>query len=161
MALAYEVVPYNLEHLVKLLCSKQSDVAFVSEKNQVGYLDNYLSSHDIDARTIIAEYGYVDRDYLADYVGYYARCFQPYDRHCMRLHFFSFNFDQKQFKSLLRNEGTELQLAELKKKYVGFVVIKPLPETMIGRTCLKTYHNSCGRMFPTIRNYKVNLLVLI
>ena len=27
----------------------------------------------------------------------------------------------------------------LQKNYLGFIVVKPLPSTVVGRTCLKTY----------------------
>lgn len=42
----------------------------------------------IGAKTIIVENDYIDRDFLEDYSGYYARCFHDYQRSCTRLHFF-------------------------------------------------------------------------
>jgi hypothetical protein len=46
---------------------------------------------------------------------------------------------------------------ELTNDYIGFIVIKPLPQTILGRTCLRTYPNAGCRFFNFIRPYKVNL----
>lgn len=47
----------------------------------------------------------------------------------------------------------------LQQNYLGFIVVKPLPMTIIGRTCLVTYPKEGGkdRYFPIIRKYNVNL----
>lgn len=46
----------------------------------------------------------------------------------------------------------------LRDAYLGFVVIKPLPQTFIGRTCLKTYDDDNGRRhYPVTRDYPVHL----
>ena len=41
---------------------------------------------------------------------------------------------------------------------MGFVVVKPLPETIIGRTCLVTYGSDKNRRhFEAVRDYEANL----
>ena len=44
----------------------------------------------------------------------------------------------------------------LNAAYIGFVVVKPLPTTIIGRTCLRTYDGK-GRNFPITRDYRASL----
>jgi hypothetical protein len=45
----------------------------------------------------------------------------------------------------------------IQEGYLGFVVVKPLPRTVIGRTCLKTYPIENRRYFPIVRSYTANL----
>ena len=44
----------------------------------------------------------------------------------------------------------------MQKTDIGFVVIKPLPKTIFGRTCLKTYDVDQGRRHYITRNYDIN-----
>ncbi|MFO7735466.1 MAG: hypothetical protein R6W70_04540 [bacterium] len=112
----------------------------------------------MDAKTIVCENNYTDRDYLEDYSAYYSRCLNDYGRRCFRLHFFS---DKKIsndfFISAIKNQTEEDKLKDLKASYLGFIIIKPLPSKFIGRTCLKTYPSVSGRNFPITRIYNVNL----
>jgi hypothetical protein len=50
-----------------------SDFPDVMKKKQVNYIFNYLKR--FDAKTILLESDYVDRDYLEDYSRYYVKCF--------------------------------------------------------------------------------------
>ncbi|MCU0288478.1 MAG: hypothetical protein MUF15_19045 [Acidobacteria bacterium] len=124
------------------------------------YFNEYLKSNDIEAKTIVVENGYIDRDFLEDFSAYYVRCFTDYKRKCTRLHFFNNKFFQDEFDFFL--EKYEPSFAnDLYKGYLGFIVLKPLPQTIIGRTCLKTYKYTTlsgdKRVFPIIRENKVNL----
>ncbi|MCK4365396.1 MAG: hypothetical protein KAW45_05050 [Thermoplasmatales archaeon] len=115
------------------------------------YIYDYLT--DLGCQLILVENFYTDRDYLIDFANYYVRCFEKYDRLCKRLHFFKEKFDEKKFISLLKNEKANLQ-----KIYLGFIVAKPLPEAIFGRTILETYPTEkTGRHFPTIRKYGITL----
>ncbi len=128
----------------------------INDKVQVKYLFNYLK--DLKAQTILLESDYVDRDYLEDYSRYYVKCFNRYGERCARLHFFSKDFDHEDFsKNLLEYDESSLQ--SLSNSYLGFIVVKPLPKTFIGKTCLKNYSsvtNSDERQVLT-RLYNVNL----
>lgn len=95
---------------------------------------------------------------LEDFVGYYVRCFHAYRRTCTRLHFFTRDFAAADFDALLSGGGAALSPGELQAHYLGFIVVKPLPQSMIGRTCLKTYPDDGGRRaYPIIRSYDANL----
>ena len=105
--------------------------------NQGIYLGKYLET--LDARTVVVERDYVDKDYLIDYSKFYARSFKCYERFTIRLHFFSKNFSEEDFKKMLASGNVD----QLMKEYCGFVVIKPISDRddkpLIGRTILKTY----------------------
>ena len=74
--------------------------------------------------------------------------------------FFGIPFTEKQFEDLLRGNGSSLTVMQMQEAYLGFVVVKPLPQTIIGRTCLKTYDetvDSGRRNYPITREYESNL----
>ena len=151
----YEVHSYDINTLSAILSRKSKapdDV--ITSKLHYHYCKGYFQ--DIGAGTIVVEEKYIDRDFLEDFAGYYVLCFRPYIRTCTRLHFFSIPFDATQFEALLRGSGS-LKQNELQDSYLGFVVVKPLPQTIIGRTCLTTYPPDVRRNYPIIRDYEVNL----
>ncbi len=128
---------------------------------QSKYIYRYLTK--IHAKTVIVESEYIDKDYLLDFSNYYARSFEPIDRFTKRLHIFSENFSENDFKKIfdLDEKWTNI----LTNSYLGFVVVKPIKdprqknEPFIGRTVLKTYSRHDGeecRFFIT-NNFKVSL----
>lgn len=152
----YEVQSYSPSRLLELLSNhSEASIEKIKTKMHADYFQRYFQA--IRATTIIIEREYVDRDYLEDYAAYYARCFREYPRHCCRLHFFKNSFDESSFRSLLRNENGLMSINELKEGYLGFLVIRPLPSSVIGRTCLKTYSDDNGRCFPSLKWYSSNL----
>jgi len=155
------VCQYSKTAFFDLLLEKSSTTKeLIKEKTHLSYFDAYLQSKYLKAKTIVAEYNYIDRDYLEDFSAYYVRCFTDYERKCIRLHFFSNEFSQGDFESFLDTYNKEYH-DTLNKSYLGFIVIKPLPETIFGRTCLKTYDErnepEIRRIYPTVRDYEVNL----
>lgn len=113
-----------------------SDFPNILSKRQVVYIFNYLS--ELGAKSIILESHYVDKDYLEDYSSYYVKCFNDYGSRCGRLHFFSSEVDHSKVDSVL-DSYDEGEVKKLQSSYLGFVVVKPLPETFIGKTCLRLY----------------------
>lgn len=87
---------------------------------------------------MVVEDNYIDRDYLDDYANYYSKCFRSYERFCRRIHFFK-DISEKEFLEFAKTGAGEDTLPRLQDDYLGFLVVKPLPETRIGRTLLKTY----------------------
>lgn len=126
MLKACEVHPYNIATLLRLLAERaNSDIHTIEAKRHRIYLEEYFTY--IDARTIVLETDYTDRDFLEDFAGYYVRCFKDYPRRCARLHFFDIAFDETDFSTLLAAEATSLTTEQLQSAYLGFLVIKPLP----------------------------------
>lgn len=155
----YEVHDYSIDTLRHLLRDHSGATDPVIERKlHVDYFEDYFS--EIGAKTIVVELGYIDRDYLNDYTHHYATCFAEYERTCARLHFFSASFSKRQLSILLGGRSKRLA-RELPNSYLGFVVVKPLPETIVGRTCLRTYNSNQGRrVYPITRKYSANLFGL-
>lgn len=160
MGSGYDVLPYSIENLkdqfVKLSAASEQ---IVGNKLQSEYFKGYFD--ELGAKTIVVESHYIDRDYLEDFAGYYVKCFNAPKSHCARLHFFTSEFSRGTFTKFLR--GTITKDSFCKKhlndaNYLGFIVVKPLPQTFIGRTCLRTYpEDGTGRYYPALRNYEANL----
>ena len=89
----------------------------------------------LGAKSYVLEDPYIDRDYSADYLHFYARTFRTHARHCKRAHFFS-----EDVSPLLRQSRSTEQHRLLREfartSYCGFCVIRPLPTAPIGRTVL-------------------------
>ena len=153
---SFQVLPYSIEKLVEL-ASELSPCSngVIEDKLHIEYFRNYFEK--LSAKTIVVEHPYVDRAYLEDFAAYYVRCFRNYDSFCARLHFFQGQFETEGFEATLRREQDATSVAELQETYLGFVVIKPLPKTLVGRTCLKTYPLEDNRYFPSVRCHSVNL----
>lgn len=160
MGSSYDVLPYSIENLkdqfVKLSAASEEAVG---NKLQSEYFQGYFDA--LGAKTIVVEKHYIDRDYLEDFAGYYVKCFNAPKAHCARLHFFTSSFTRGTFTKFLR--GTIPSESFCKNQlndahYLGFIVVKPLPRTIIGRTCLRTYpEEGTGRYYPALRNYEANL----
>lgn len=113
-----------------------SDFPDILQKPQVDYIFNYLK--DMGAVSVLLERNYVDKDYLEDFSHYYVKRFGNAGHQCARMHFFTRPVDHKLINTILEaGEGSEELALELNESYLGFMVIKPLPKTFIGKTCLK------------------------
>lgn len=133
---------------------------YFPDKTHIAYLKRYLCEKEV--KTILIEEEYIDRHYLEDYSEYYVRCFEDYVRKCRRIHFFAGldKFTDAEFRSFLEGSPSPVTRERLQKDYVGFLVIKPLPETLIGRTCLEAYKRDGGtsiREYPVTKSYEVGL----
>lgn len=133
----------------------------MGKSSQGAYLYRYLKK--LNAKTVVVESDYIDKDYLLDYSNYYARSFEPIDRFTKRLHIFSETFSEEAFKKIF--ELDEKMSNVLINSYLGFIVVKPIRdpkqgnECFIGRTILQTYPKQDteeSRFFIT-NNYKVSL----
>jgi hypothetical protein len=155
--LPFKVFPYSLDQLVALIAqgSHHQSTDEVRAKRHTDYFDQYLKK--LKAKTLLVERNYIDRDFLEDYAAYYVRCFPPYKKTCIRIHVFREEFTQNAIRACLSGDEKSLKLADLKGAYLGFLVIKPLPQTVIGRTCLTTYSDNKTRHFPATREFEANL----
>jgi len=172
------VVPFNTENFVSLLAEYSKSKKVIVEDNIhtlyfIGVSKKYRGYLcEIGANTIVIENDYISKDYMEDFSEYYVRTFKPYGSHCCRLHFFKTKFTEEEFDLLLLGKSLKIvskdsndsqkdktiSVDTLKKEYLGHIVIKPLPKTIIGTTCLARYKNDEGRRFyPVHRPYKVNL----
>ena len=154
-----DVYHYSMDDLREIISKSSScnTVETISNKTHDNYLQSYLKDQGV--KTLIVEHDYIDHDYLEDYASYYVRCFSDkYKRKCTRIHFFKNNFSKNELLECLASYDANTEFHnDLQKNYLGFTVIKPLPLSIIGRTCLATYPEIDGRKFPVIREYKVNI----
>lgn len=122
---------------------------------KVRYLDEYLDK--LGAKTAIVEHEYVDRNFMDDFCGYYARCFTSYPKKCERIHFFSLDFSTEELKKGVLNTDAELR-KKICSHYLGFIVIRPVPGAHFGRVCLATYPPESGkcRIFPVLKSHEVH-----
>lgn len=154
--MSYQVLEYTDEHLISCFTSvAEAHDNIILAKQHLTCFKNYFSH--IKIKTIIVENKYVNREFLEDYSSYYVRSFKEYKRDCVRLHFFSIQITPEEFSSILKGEPVGPNVKDLQDNYKGFMVLKPLPTTIIGKTCLSTYEDLTSRIFPTIRTYKANL----
>lgn len=151
--------------------NRQFDSLFAIPPGQIGtespplqmtYMGIYL--HSLGCRTIVHERHYIDRHYIDDFSLFYSRSLRDYPNSCQRLHFFSSEFDEDQWSSLIESAnagGREEVERELAGEYLGFMVTKPLPGSPIGRTVLRTFDHITPsgrrREFDAIRRYEVSL----
>ncbi|MEE9442991.1 MAG: hypothetical protein V3V99_10040 [candidate division Zixibacteria bacterium] len=153
----YEIFPYTINTLKQLLSEKSGALpSIVDSKLHSLYFEHYFT--DLNAKTIVVENDYIDRDFMEDYAGFYSRCFDKYESSCTRLHFFKLKFSPQLFSTILINRSKAKNVLNFKKSYLGFIVIKKLPQTFIGRTCLVTYgSDNERRQYPILREYPVSL----
>ncbi|MGP8437921.1 hypothetical protein ACT2FY_07975 [Paraburkholderia fungorum] len=133
-----------------------SDFPDIFRKKQIDYIFRYLS--DLKASSVVLEFEYVDKDYLEDYSRFYVKRFSSIGPKCARLHFFSCELDHRRIDELLTN-GTSESVKGIQDCYLGFMVVKPLPKTFIGKTCLKHYEEINQTPFKRAltRRYEVSL----
>jgi hypothetical protein len=153
----YQVVPYNKNDLVAFFNSRAFKAldGYIADKPQIRYLERYCDERKV--RTLLFEKEYLDRHFSEDFSGYYVRCFGGYQKKCSRLHLFS---------SMLSNDDLQQVLTGIRTNtkgswadefgYRGFIVIKPLPETVVGRTCVTPPEDTTTH-FPTLRRQTANL----
>jgi hypothetical protein len=152
--------------LLKDLLSSHSDASpdIISAKLQLNLLEAHFK--EVKVATVVVEDNYVDYDYLDAVSAFYVECFHEYARYGRRLHFFSDKFDKPAFSEFLESNPQDKEVrANFKKRlienYVGFIVVRPLPEAILGRVCIKPYGSDRGRRhFPVKFTNKVNLFGL-
>lgn len=153
----YAIWRYSHERLTKLLAQNAgADLSVIENKPHCARFKEYFSR--VPVSTIIVEEDYVDHHFLDDFTGYYVSCYKPYERWCTRLHFFGEKISEETFQAILERSIGKEELSHYSESYLGFIVVKPLPRTIFGRTCLKTVPvDAVGRRYPITRRYKANL----
>ena len=134
-----------------------TDFPDIFKKPQIDYIYRYLT--DLDAKSVLLETKYVDKDYLEDFNHYYVKCFGNSGSMSARLHFFSQELDHQRITEILASANKD-KIRSLQESYLGFMVIKPLAKTFIGKTCLKLYpsiNEISGNKRCLLREYSVNL----
>ena len=148
-----QVTPFTEDAFASALANEHTSKELVKSKNHFRYFKKYLG--EINAKTILIEEGYISKDFLHDYASYYSLCFEKYDKRCKRVHFFALDFDASTFEKMLEGHHVD---RDIPGSYLGFIVVKPIPYTLIGYSLLKVYSNSpITRHFWGTKIYEVHL----
>lgn len=129
------------------------------QAQQIEYIRKYLSANGLNAKKTITELNFFDRDFLSEFSHFYSTSTHAYKNTCKRIHIFnSALVDKKLFEQALRDNQNALKT--LKKYYLGFIVVRPLPHAPLGKTVLRWYPDDAQntqRVTKTSRNYKINI----
>lgn len=131
-----------------------------ADSDQVKYLFSYLTSREVQARTLIVEEPYVDRHYLEEYTGYYASALRPPRSKATRIHVLSCVLDDAELGLWIEETKSDFATVQsrFQSAYLGFVVIRPLPSAPIGRSILRPYKGLSSRCFAAASTeYRVHL----
>ena len=129
---------------------------------QVEYLRVYLK--EIGCKTVVIEQHYIDRVFMHDDAVFYVRNLRSYPNFTKRLHFFAEQFDQNEWKVMIAgaaNAGHAAVETRLQRNYCGFSVVRPLPDSPVGRTLLPAHPTRApadnSSLFPTTRKHTAHL----
>ena len=90
---------------------------------------------DIPEITFVTEEYYIDRVYRDSYYTYYSCKHFEYSRYCKRLFMFAGKIQTNQECEIM-----DIPSLELQKKFIGYIVIRPLETGKIGRSLLNPYY---------------------
>ncbi len=124
--------------------------------SQGQYLRWYLA--DLGAKSALIEPAYFDRDYLSEFAAFYCTSTAGYPNVCRRVHYFSDELDRSALERAASGDVDER--AAFQNAYLGFVVLRPIPKTPIGRTVLRWYPDATPhlpRVVEPSRNYTCNV----
>ena len=123
----------------------KTPLSYVLEKSFIGYLDAYLTPWKNPKGnikigfgiSILSEKNYIDTSFLDDFAHHYVKNFQNYEKNCLRIHFFKCNPEDV---SIIYNyNASKDKIEELKKNYLGFIVIRPIPNYFVARACISVW----------------------
>ena len=129
----------------------------IKKKRQFRYLLNYLGHFNV--KTILIEERYISRDFLHDYTAYYATCFEQYSKECKRVHLFAETVTEEALNVIVLSKDDAAK-SSFWTKYLGNIVVKPIPLTVIGTTILKTYDlvgEFGSRDYWGLRDYSIHI----
>lgn len=146
------VLRFNKTNLINSLNEKNQ------EPHNINHLDFFLKYlKDLKAKFIVIETEYTDSDYLDDFAFFYVTCNHKYVSMCRRIHFFSSikQLKHENLKDFILKIDDKDSTNVLNESYLGFIVVRPLPEVIIGRTILKPPISN-DIIHPCTRKYIVN-----
>jgi len=133
--------------------------ADITQKSHYKILLSYLSSSELSTKTIVIERNYISSSFLKEYASFYSLSSDAYSKYTVRIHFFGRSCTSiETLKRYILNNSKRAD--DFFDSYNGYVVVKPLPHSVIGVSLLKTYDinakNGDKRYYNSLVNYKVN-----
>lgn len=145
----------------------KNEYGTINNKFQIRFFRDYFSTEPkgLGAKTVVTELDYYSESFIDDYSAYYSFSRHKYSKTCKRVHFFSHLFSRESFNELLKNDKVNLDKNKIHSSYLGYIVVKPIPNALIGATILKPYPekdigletDNSIRCYNSIREYKINL----
>ncbi len=133
--ITYLVSQCDIDTISNLIRERfNQNLPFVKQKEQISGIFDSLNS--LGAKSALLELNYIDKDYIDDFSKYYLRCFGNEGHECARLHFFSREISHGLITEVLSEGVHHVEYKNIVESYCGFMVIKPLPKTFIGKTCI-------------------------
>lgn len=105
--------------------------------------------------SIIIENNYVDYSYIDDYANYYSKNFFDYQKKSMRIHFFQNSTEE--LSSIYLFESND-KIQSLQDSYIGYIVVRPIPEFFISRACFKKWYDADTTHLFLSKEEKASLL---
>lgn len=133
-----QIVSFNAENFFAAISNRYCGATTAKRNACARHIFTHLKLQA--ATAILIEENYIDGDYVDDYAMYYVKCFERYDIRCKRVHFFASRkpaLSPKEFEKIACGEINGPDLETFRASYLGFVVARPLPLAIIGRTALK------------------------
>lgn len=159
----YGIFEYKIDTFSSYIAYQtNTDFAFIKQKPQIYYLNNYISNFIDDENNIVFLYenNYTDKHYIEDYTTYYARCFHDYKKTTSRIHFFKISKTITDYKKIVKEAFYGNKDILNNDNYLGFIVIRPIPKTFLAKVCLKPYYlNNHSRLekYSITTKYDVSL----
>jgi len=162
----YGIFEYTVDNLQLYISHiTKTPLSYIRQKFQIAYLDNYLNylkDNPDESIYFIHENEYVDKYYLDDYVSYYAKCFNSYEKNCARVHFFKTSkldddfLYREDFLKAIKGEDSCIIKQE---NYLGFITIKPIPYTFLSNISLKVKPSDDKKLI--VHSYSVSLFGIL
>lgn len=138
----YGIFKYELNNFCAYLSYQTgTNFSYIKQKRQIKYLDNYLNILANDSQLcFIYENEYVDKNYLDDFSEYFVNCFTTYKKTTSRIHFFKHTIEETNLKREFNNALNLEESIFNNENYLGFIVIRPIPKTFLGKVCLRPFY---------------------
>ncbi len=133
-----------------------------AESRQLRYLVHYVKDY-LRCAGFVCETHYIDKDYMDDFAGFYAKSLRQYPNYCWRVHFFTETINEERLLAVLREtkalpEADNAPLSkQLRNSYRGYVVLRPHPKAFVGKSVLSPPPQDASRLFKCCRRYETHL----
>lgn len=113
----------------------------------------------LGAQSVVLELEYFDKDFSTEFTGFYSKLFRPYRKTCTRLHFFTGDAHSAVSPDNAVNVAQDLENPDKVGRYLGYVVVRPIPEAPVGRSVLAAPEDLGVSASHTVRaDHEVHLL---
>lgn len=150
------IEPFDPETILHALSNKYTSESFISSKQNYKNIVKGLQRYK--AQTLLIEKIHVSRDFLDSYAGYIVESFEFYPKYCNRIHIFSTEFNEDDLHRELSKPDSSF-IKEIVGSYLGFIVVRPIPNSVIGLTILdpRIYIQEENVILFGVRKYYIHL----